>query len=267
MIFCSVGLLPILQILSFPTELHRQFGDTTRVGTIWVCAGHRQETVEPAHVLNAIALTLEWFADHPECVVAAWQASGIVRSEWYYVQGLGDLWERAEQLQKGEGGAFVELKEYMLESRLWNLNAVAMDQAVACLESSISKGTMKNMELPEWLRENEAPADGAEVPASVKAKRKAAERSKSNSAKPRVSAVSLQKERIRTLLKKVKVSFIKKKQAERDAVERKIRAEYFAAAKDSEARRNTLPPLSGVRLGGLGSPSSWANAAERWCVV
>ena len=31
----SAGLLPILQILGFPTELHRQFGDTSRVGPIW----------------------------------------------------------------------------------------------------------------------------------------------------------------------------------------------------------------------------------------
>ena len=35
MFFGSAGLLPILQILGFPTELHRQFGDTKRVGPIW----------------------------------------------------------------------------------------------------------------------------------------------------------------------------------------------------------------------------------------
>ena len=34
--FARLGsFLPILQILGFPTELHRQFGDTKRVGPIW----------------------------------------------------------------------------------------------------------------------------------------------------------------------------------------------------------------------------------------
>ena len=101
-----------------------------------ICRDHdfrkQEDIVECEHVLYAVALTVQWFNEHPEMIVAAWLKTGCVRPEWYEAEGLGEVCQKAQNLLANDKTYLADMKEHMLSKRLWDYKDVSMQKA--CLK-------------------------------------------------------------------------------------------------------------------------------------